>query len=477
MAKLALYRKYRGSTFAEVLGQDQVVATLERAVASGHVGHAYLLAGPRGTGKTSVARILARSLNCTAGTKPCGKCPNCLAAIAGGFDVVEIDAASNRGIDEIRELRDKINLAPALGRYRIYIIDEAHMLTEAAFNALLKTLEEPPSHVVFILATTEAHKLPATVISRTQRFNFKPLSTGELTGLVTKVAGLESITLDPAASQLIAQLGGGSARDALGLLDQISTLEEPIDEALVRRFLGLGDLAQLSELTAAIVAGNSTEIVGHLSKLLGDGTEPTQLIGQLLRLWQSRLHQALTAGDRPATARLVAMTQAVMPVARSTWPALALEAALLSLGEPATAVPAQPDRQPQSDPAPPAVTKAPSPPTVAARPATGEAPTTLWPKALVAIKAQNNSLYALICSCEVIISTDRVELAARFNFHRDRLLEPKNRAIIETAIRQSLGSGYQLEVELAQAVSPAAVDSSGELVTSALEILGGEVVE
>src|SRR6266403_3541450 len=213
MSDQALYRKYRSANFDEVIGQDHVVKTLITAIANGRLSHAYLFTGPRGVGKTSAARLLARALNCTGSPKPCNQCANCRAAINSSLDVVEIDAASNRSIDSVRDLREKISLAPTAGQYKIYIIDEVHMLTAEAFNALLKTLEEPPAHAVFILATTEAHKLPETIISRTQRFNFRPASLGDLTSHLSKIAQAENIAVEPEALTVIAAASRGGFRD------------------------------------------------------------------------------------------------------------------------------------------------------------------------------------------------------------------------------------------------------------------------
>jgi len=244
----ALYRKYRSADFSQVIGQDHVVKTLTAALASGRIGHAYLFTGPRGTGKTSVARLLARALNCQAegGLKPCNVCEACAASINSSLDVVEIDAASNNGVDDVRELRDKIALAPTGGRYKVYIIDEVHMLSSGAFNALLKTLEEPPSHAVFILATTEAHKLPETIISRTQRHNFRPITEDDIVEHLGNIAKKEGVKADQDALRLIARTARGGLRDAIGMLDQVATVDEKITVVAVRDLLGIADAAAVS---------------------------------------------------------------------------------------------------------------------------------------------------------------------------------------------------------------------------------------
>jgi DNA polymerase-3 subunit gamma/tau len=221
-----LYRKWRPRTFGEVAGQEHVATTLKNALATGRFSHAYLFAGPRGTGKTSTGRLLGKALNCTnrQGGEPCNECESCQNYLAGrAMDLIELDAASNRGIDEIRSLRDKVAFAPGAGEYKVYLIDEVHMLTDAAFNALLKTLEEPPPHVVFVLATTEAHMLPATIASRCQRFDFRRIPLTAAIGRLQTIAAGESIQVEPAALELIARSATGSLRDSTNLLDQLAT--------------------------------------------------------------------------------------------------------------------------------------------------------------------------------------------------------------------------------------------------------------
>ena len=243
MAYVALYRQWRPKSFSDLVGQEHVSQTLAQAIETGRVGHAYLFSGPRGTGKTSTAKILAKALNCEAGPtpEPCGVCESCRRVNEGtSLDVFEIDAASNRGIDEIRELRETIQFAPVNGRYKVYIIDEVHMLTAEAFNALLKTLEEPPAQVVFILATTEIHKVPATIQSRCQRYDFKRIAAEVIAARLRYVADQSDIAAEDAALSLIAQGAAGGLRDALSTLDQCATLAESVvTEQLVRDILGL----------------------------------------------------------------------------------------------------------------------------------------------------------------------------------------------------------------------------------------------
>jgi len=493
LSSMVLYRKYRSATWSEVVGQDHIVATLTQAIASGRTSHAYLFTGPRGVGKTSVARILARSLNCTGEPKPCGTCPNCQAALAGNLDIIEIDAASNRGIDEIRDLREKINLAPSFGSHKIYIIDEVHMLTEAAFNALLKTLEEPPAHAVFILATTEAHKLPATIISRTQRFNFHAIDAATIQTHLAAIAAQEGIDIDAAGLVLVAEAAGGSFRDGLSLLDQIAALGSRIGEADVRALLGWGSAADIEALTQAILAGKSIEALDIAERLRADGAQPTQLVNQLIAAARRQLHASVRA--RTDAAPAVRLLESLITASRSALPQYALEAAI-ARAQPAPAATAQPQAA-VAPPAPTRVEPAPAPtPIVIAQPVAKATPEvarpnpiasapepepdfeTRWMKALAELKAKNNSLYALLCSCAARQDGDNLVLGARFSFHRDRLLEPKNQTIIEAAAGRAFGHAMHMRAQLqAEAPVVAQADPAAELVTSALEILGGEVVE
>ena len=223
MAYLALYRKYRPNNFNDLVGQSGVATIIKNEILNNKISHAYLFSGPRGTGKTSTAKIIAKMINCsnlgTDGT-PCGKCESCL-NFNSSSDIVEIDAASNNGVDEIRDLRDKVNLVPTIGKYKVYIIDEVHMLTVGAFNALLKTLEEPPAHIIFILATTDPHKIPATILSRCQRFDFKKISVKKSAERLKNICKIEKIDIDDECLDEIARLADGGMRDALSMLDQV----------------------------------------------------------------------------------------------------------------------------------------------------------------------------------------------------------------------------------------------------------------
>jgi DNA polymerase-3 subunit gamma/tau len=281
-----LYRKWRPTRFDEVAGQDHVGTTLKNALATGRVAHAYLFSGSRGTGKTSTGRLLGKALNCTDRQEgePCNRCESCLSFLAGrAMDLIELDAASNRGIDEIRSLRDKVAYAPGAGAYKVYLIDEVHMLTDAAFNALLKTLEEPPPHAVFILATTEAHKLPATIASRCQRFDFKRIPLAAAMARLQTICEGESIKADPEALELIAREATGSLRDGTNLLDQLATsYGSELTVERVRAGLGLIADERVAQLARVVLAGDLAGGLTLIAAVRDDGLDLRQFQKELI---------------------------------------------------------------------------------------------------------------------------------------------------------------------------------------------------
>lgn len=292
MAYVALYRTWRPQDFDDLVGQEPIKKALTNALETGRISHAYLFAGPRGTGKTSTARILAKALNCEKGptAHPCNQCTNCREITEGtSSDVVEIDAASNRGIDEIRKLREQVYFAPVSSRYKVYIIDEVHMITTDAFNALLKTLEEPPEHVVFILATTEPQKILNTILSRCQRFDFHRATVDEIAAHLAKVAAGSHIDASPEALRLMAIQADGGLRDALSLLDQCSVMANPVTEETVRQVLGLVGREKLRQLITQIGHRDLSGALDSLNQLLEQGKEMEQILAELMEYFRALL--------------------------------------------------------------------------------------------------------------------------------------------------------------------------------------------
>jgi len=285
MTYLALARRYRPADFESILAQKRITRTLANAITTGRISHAYLFCGPRGTGKTSTARVLAKSLNCKSGptATPCGQCSNCIEIRQGNSpDVFEIDAASNRGIDDIRELRENVRYSPAASRYKIYIVDEVHRLTHEAFDALLKTLEEPPSHVIFIFATTEPQALPPTILSRTQRFDFRRVPVSSLAEAVNNVAATEGVEIEPKAALLVARKADGSLRDALSLLDQLINFSQAkITAELAEDVLGIVKADFLFEIFSAAFRHDTATVLNQFEKYFGEGGDIDELVDEL----------------------------------------------------------------------------------------------------------------------------------------------------------------------------------------------------
>jgi DNA polymerase-3 subunit gamma/tau len=470
----ALYRKYRSKSLGEVIGQEHVTATLANALKSGRVSHAYLLSGPRGVGKTSIARILAHEIN------------GLTYDDEAHLDIIEIDAASNRRIDEIRDLRDRVNTAPAHAKYKVYIIDEVHMLTKEAFNALLKTLEEPPAHVVFILATTEAHKLPETIVSRTQRYSLRPVPEELVVGHLREIADGEKIVIDDDALALVARHGEGSFRDSISLLDQASSVSEHVTRADVERILGLAPDEYIAQLVTAVMSNDSTSIVTTLTELYGSGFEPAMIAQQL----GVSIRGSVLSGQSTDPAASLRLLERLLDVPAARNPRLLLEIVLLQSSLPVNVVLPPPVATPQQAPKPTPVTAKPVAVTPASvkeepkeAPAASSKPTTsvettnvvpeitatvapdasadeLWHQALEAIKKQYNTLYGVARMAQPTFDGQKLTLSFKFAFHQKRVNEAKNRKLLSDVIEKLYGKPVEIVCVVAEAESATKPDVS-----------------
>jgi DNA polymerase-3 subunit gamma/tau len=508
----ALYRRWRPQTFDEVVGQEHVVRTLRNALTSGRIHHAYLFAGPRGIGKTTTARLLAKAVNCLApeGQRPCNECAICQAVNEGRLlDLIEIDAASNTGVEDVRELRERIGFRPNEARYKVYVIDEVHMLSRSAFNALLKTLEEPPPHAIFVLATTELHKIPATVLSRCQRFDFRRIPVSEIVARLDWLVEQEHIPADREALTLIARQATGSMRDAESLLDQLASYgDSGISVEEVHAALGTGSGETVIQVTDALIRGDVAQGLGAINTAVDEGADPRQFARQMVEHLRALLLLRLESGVVPihvsedlrprleaqaaafsprTLARAVRLFNQAAAEAKGGWqPQLPLEMAFIeatlspkpessvsreppaptgshtppsarrstSSAEPSRSTPAR-SASPSPPQSPAETIREPAPTYAALAPGDGSlTPETLrsrWSELLNALRPRNLSLEALMRACEpVAVEGDVVVLGFVHDFHRSKVEEEHNKQDVEDVLSELTGRRCRVRCVLAQ---------------------------
>ena len=541
-AAQVFYRKWRPSSFNQLVGQEHVSSTLRQSIKLGRVSHSYLFCGPRGTGKTTTARIIAKAVNCldVQDGNPCDACANCRSINGGQFmDIIELDAASNRGIDEMRDIREKVNFAPAQGRRKVYIIDEAHMLTDAASNAFLKTLEEPPPHVIFVLCTTEAHRILPTIISRCQRFDFRRIGSELIYGRLTDITEAEGVNVDPEAIRLVARHAGGSLRDAENLLEQlVVSAADGVTVKQVEELLGLDNGESSLELVKYLLMGNTSAALTAVNRAAWGGTDLRQLHKQTIELLRAVMHLQWGSEDavdlsEDVTAQLKELV-GNLPAWRivralKTWgdvnmhydapSTLPLELAVVEICED-TAPPAAQATQPAQTPAPAQATRAPAgqPPAQrrapgGARPAAAGPAATAPPqptsqrrpapdtgpiselgvqwlaalKVLGRLKGKKYNLGALLRDCKAnAVSLDGNTLVLGFsnkaNLERmqEEMEDPGSRRQVSDAVSEAFGTAYELRLDLANGggatANTAKTAQQSSLVRTALG-MGARVLE
>lgn len=487
---MSFYRKYRPTKFGELIGQDHIRDTLIQSFKNDQISHAYLFTGPRGTGKTSTARLVAKTLNCEKNKsgEPCNKCESCREIIESkSIDIIEIDAASNRGIEEIRELRENVKFAPTKSKYKVFIIDEVHMLTREAFNALLKTLEEPPEHAIFILATTEAHKVPATIISRTQRFDFARINKLDLLKYLNKVAKEENLEIDDEALDLIAVMAEGGARDAVSLLEQVSANSKKIDSKLVRNILGITEKKEVFDFLGAIFNTNSEEGLKIAQNLFAGGKSMAQFNKEVIDIIRKILlfratGEALFDETSENTEKVIGLSKRtsleqlkrlldifinsavllkdvaypLMPIEMATIESASLYGAADSedntkseIKTPSKEVKTKNTDQISIKNQEESKTETSS----ESQPLTTSEKTILstdqWSNVVALTKKENNSLAALLRDARPIaFDEDLITLGVKFKFHKDKISEINNIRLIEKFAEEVLGKKCKIVCQL-----------------------------
>lgn len=534
----ALYRKWRPHLWDEVVGQDPIIQTLRNSIRLGKLGHAYLFSGPRGTGKTTTARLLAKAYNCLAedpANRPCDECAHCLAVNQNAYiDLIEIDAASNTSVEDVRKMREKTGLSPSQGKYKVYIIDEVHMLSTAAFNALLKTLEEPPAHSVFILATTEIHKIPPTVLSRCQRFEFRRIPVNHIVVQLEKIAEQEKLQISNDALVLIARQATGSMRDAISLLDQLTSGGEAVNLESAQELLGTSTSQAVLELSAAVIEKNASRGLGVLHSALDGGADPRQFARQIVDHFRSMLlitlgstdqvdatseqKQAMQAQSTHSDARSLVEYVRLFNIAasdsRNAWqPSLSLELALAQAiafspespgpeSGPQTVspkpAPARPAPAPASAPISSSMAHQTNPaqsaaPGAAASPVKAEAQNPAdassgeleevlrqWDKIRIAIKRQRPQTEALLNSCKVRrIQNNRLVLGFDGDLLRSKMESGENISATRQAIREVTGLEVEITCTVVSAKSqtlPQEMGADPDGIVSAAVNAGGKII-